>query len=91
MRTPSLSAILSARIRFLAAAPILLFALLLAACPSPESESAEQSADSVTQRERYEGVGRSNLPGAQGVQGALDASDDIRSREAQRDSVLRGQ
>ncbi|MFW6200347.1 MAG: hypothetical protein ACOC8K_07235 [Gemmatimonadota bacterium] len=32
-----------------------------------------------------------SLPGAQGVHGALDASDDIRSREAQRDSVLGGQ
>ena len=63
----------------------------LAGCPSPGTERAEESSDSVTQRERYEAVGRSNLPGAQGVRGALDASDDIRSREAQRDSVLRGQ
>jgi len=63
--------------------------LALAACPSPES-SADATADSVTQRERYEAVGQSNLPGSQGVRGALDASDDIQRREAQRDSVLRG-
>ena len=62
----------------------------LAACPSPES-TADSAADSVTQRERYEAVGRSNLPGSQGVRGALDASDDIQRREAQRDSILRGQ
>lgn len=61
----------------------------IAACPSPES-SADATADSVTQRERYEAVGQSNLPGAQGVRGALDASDDIQRREARRDSILQG-
>lgn len=76
--------------RFLTPAILAGLVLSLTACPSPETESAQESADSVTQRERYEAVGRSNLPGAQGVRGALDASDDIRSREAQRDSVLRG-
>jgi len=66
--------------------------IALAACPSPETGSGNSDAattDSVTQRERYEAVGESNLPGSQGVRGALDASDDIRAREARRDSLLR--
>lgn len=70
---------------------VLLTTGLLAACPSPEGQSDSATADSVTQRERYEAVGESNLPGSQGVGGALDASDDIRAREARRDSILRGQ
>lgn len=68
----------------------LLAAGILAACPSPDASSGA-GADSVTQRQRYEAVGESNLPGSQGVRGALDASDDIRAREARRDSILRGQ
>lgn len=64
---------------------------LVAACPSPDAPSESATADSVTQRERNEAVGESNLPGSRGVRGALDASDDVRAREARRDSILRGQ
>ena len=66
-------------------------AIALAGCPSPEAGSEDtdaSAADSVTQRQRYEAVGESNLPGSQGVRGALDASDDVRAREARRDSLL---
>lgn len=40
-----------------------------------------------TERERDSIIGQSALPGAQGVQGALDASDSARARNAMLDSV----
>jgi hypothetical protein len=56
--------------------------LLAAAC----SGSAEQGAVRG-ERERDSVLGQSRLPGAQGVQGALDASDSAAARSARMDSI----
>jgi len=40
-----------------------------------------------TERERDSIIGQSTLPGARGVQGALNVSDSARAREAARDSA----
>lgn len=58
-------------------------ALLLAvACSGGNGASAGR-----TERERDSIIGQSALPGAQGVQGALNASDSTRARNAMLDSV----
>lgn len=56
--------------------------LLVAACSSGGDERPER-----TERERDSVIGQSTLPGAQGVQGALEASDSARARNAMLDSV----
>jgi hypothetical protein len=57
--------------------------LLLVGCASPPAQSrrpgSERSRDSV--------LGASKLPGAQGVRGALGASDSADARNARLDSV----
>jgi outer membrane biogenesis lipoprotein LolB len=66
--------------------------LALTACSgdAPETEPAEAvTIDSATLRQRQEAVGESRLPGAQGVRGALDASDAAAARAAARDSIAR--
>jgi len=55
---------------------------VLAAC-SPDSSTSR----TTTQRSRDSAIGASKLPGAQGVRGALRASDSAVSRNAQLDSV----
>jgi hypothetical protein len=57
--------------------------LLVAACSSP----ARKPTTSHTQRERDSVLGASKLPGAQGVRGALKASDSAVTRNARLDSV----
>ena len=68
----------------------LMASLALAACSRDRAETepaAAASADTVTQRERHEAIGESRLPGAQGVRGALEASDAAAARAAARDSI----
>lgn len=60
--------------------------LMAAAC----SGSSEQGA-SRGERERDSVIGQSQLPGAQGVQGALDASDSAAARNARIDSIAAAQ
>jgi hypothetical protein len=63
---------------------ILVFVLLAAAC-SPDSKQSRPT----TQRERDSVLGASNLPGAQGVRGALREADSAEARNARLDSVDR--
>jgi hypothetical protein len=56
--------------------------LAIAAC-APKSESPRAK----SQRERDSVLGASRLPGAQGVRGALGASDSAAARNARIDSV----
>jgi len=51
----------------------------LAACADHETDAAARS-DSLTQRQRDSVIGASKLPGAQGVQGALQADSAARAR-----------
>jgi hypothetical protein len=70
---------------------ILMISLVFAAGCSGESEpAAEPAADSITQRQRDSIIGESRLPGAQGVRGALEASDAAKSRAATIDSLSGG-
>lgn len=69
--------------------PILTLALLVGC--SGEQESADSvPADTITQRQRDSAIGASKLPGAQGVRGALEASDAASSRAARIDSLSGG-
>jgi len=61
-------------------------ACLVAGC----SGSAEQG-DVRGERERDSVIGQSRLPGAGGVQGALDASDSADARNARLDSIAASQ
>jgi hypothetical protein len=47
-------------------------------------------ADEITRRQRDSVIGESRLPGAQGVRGALDASDAAAARAAALDSAAAG-
>jgi hypothetical protein len=60
-----------------------------AACTDSEPAPPATATDSATQRERQEAIGESRLPGAQGVRGALDASDQAAARAARLDSASR--
>ncbi len=58
--------------------------LLLAGCSHAEKPKA---ANTLTERQRDSAIGESKLPGAQGVKGALRASDSADARRAREDSI----
>lgn len=67
-------------------APRLLLVCLsiaVAACGAP----ADESADTMSQRERDSTIGASNLPGAPGVSAAIRAVDSADARNARLDSI----
>lgn len=66
-----------------------LAAVALTGCSGGEPEPPPVAADSITQRERHEAVGESRLPGARGVRGALEVSDQAAARAARLDSASR--
>lgn len=64
-------------------APFALLLLLpLAAC-----SGGGESASEVSERERLEAIGNSGLPGAQGVNRALDARDAANARAEAHDTI----
>ena len=66
-----------------------LLALLLALTTGCGGDDPPPPADTLSQRERQEMIGKSSLPGAQGVTGALGASDSAKARAARLDSALK--
>lgn len=72
-----------------AAIPLATVALLGAAtgCSTGETDDDAMPADTLTQQQRDSILGESNLPGAGGVGGALDASGDAADRAARHDSL----
>ena len=70
---------------------LLLTGVVLATAACPGTETADRPDDPAARRARDSAVGASNLPGAQGVRGALDVADTAAAREARRDSIRRGQ
>jgi hypothetical protein len=60
-------------------------ALVLAACES--GSKARPSNDTMTTRERQEAIGRSGIPGAGGINRALDAADSATARNRRLDSI----
>lgn len=59
----------------------------LAACGGGEGQANRP--DTLTRRQRDSAIGASNLPGAQGVRGALQAQDSAAARNARLDSLAR--
>lgn len=70
--------------------PVLALAVV-AGCSGEQSSADDVPADTITQRQRDSAIGASKLPGAQGVRGALEASDAASSRAATIDSLSGGQ
>ena len=58
-----------------------LLVLPLAACSGGEVDS------DVSERDRLEALGNSGVPGAQGVNGALEASDALEARTQAHDTI----
>ncbi len=65
---------------------VLVFGLLIGSASCGGGESAVHR-DSLTQRQRDSVLGASQLPGAQGVRGALHAGDEAAARRAREDSA----
>ncbi len=63
---------------------IAVLVLATVGCPDGEETATQQPVD---QRARDSAIAESNLPGAQGVRGALDAADSAAARQARLDSL----
>lgn len=63
---------------------VLALPVLLTACGG---QNQQGGADSLTQRQRDSIIGASGLPGAQGIQKALQAADSAAARGARLDSM----
>ncbi|HWP37710.1 MAG TPA: hypothetical protein VNL18_09205 [Gemmatimonadales bacterium] len=66
---------------------IVLVVVVLASCGG--GEPPRQSADTLTRRQRDSAIGASGLPGARGVQRALEAADTAAARSTRLDSLSR--
>ena len=66
--------------------PLLLMALLAAGCSNGESKDVVAK-DTLTDRQRQEAIGKSGLPGATGINRALQASDSAAARNQRLDSI----
>lgn len=64
---------------------LLVLSVFLTSCGGRGSEAS--GADTLTQRQRDSVLGASGLPGAQGVQKALQAADSAAARGARLDSI----
>lgn len=67
---------------------VLLPALLLTGCSGAGDQGAAAS-DTLTRTQRDSVIGASSLPGARGVQRALDTRDSAHARDAAMDSLLK--
>lgn len=65
--------------------PLLLFIALAVACT--EKPAADTAQDSLTRRQKDSAIGASEIPGAQGVRGAMEAADSVNGRTAAIDSA----
>ncbi|MGH7448106.1 MAG: hypothetical protein ACREK1_12435 [Longimicrobiales bacterium] len=69
------------------AAAVLAVVLLAACAAGDDGEAAPR--DTLTRAQRDSVIGASSLPGARGVQRALEARDSANARDAAMDSLLR--
>jgi hypothetical protein len=69
--------------------PVLLLLLCASACTATGDEDAASAADTLTRAQRDSMIGASSLPGARGVQRAIDARDTANARNAAMDSLLK--
>ena len=68
---------------------IMAVATVLLAIACSGGGGRQSDADTLTRRQRDSIIGESGLPGAQGVRGALEASDSAAARRAREDSLRR--
>lgn len=68
-------------------ASLVLAVVLWSACAGGSGQANRP--DTLTRRQRDSAIGASNLPGAQGVRGALRAQDSAAARNARLDSLAR--
>ena len=68
---------------------LMLFPLLLAGVLDCGQSDSTARRDDLTKRERDSMLGASQLPGAQGVRGALEASDSAAARREREDAAAR--
>jgi hypothetical protein len=73
------------REKFMRVRVLIAVALVTMACAG--SDTPANNRDTMTQRQRDSVLAQSRLPGAQGVGRALSASDSVRARNAQLDSI----
>jgi len=66
---------------------LVLVGLWLGGCGGGANEQAQ--GDTLTTREKQEAIGRSGLPGATGINRALEISDSATARQAELDSLAR--
>ncbi len=66
---------------------LLVMVVAFAACGGGAGQANRP--DTLTRRQRDSAIGASNLPGAQGVRGALQAQDSAAARNARLDSLAR--
>lgn len=64
--------------------PLLVLIGVLAACAGKPGTAAR---DTLTTRQRQEAVGNSGIPGAKGINRALEASDSATARNQRLDSI----
>lgn len=69
--------------------PVLLLLLCASACTATGDEDAAAAADTLTRAQRDSMIGASSLPGARGVQRAIDVRDTANARNAAMDSLLK--
>lgn len=71
------------------AAPVLatVMALLLSSCGGKSGDAGP--GDTLTTRARQEAMGRSGIPGAIGINRALEVADTATARQAELDSLIR--
>jgi hypothetical protein len=65
---------------------VILTILLLSGC-AKTGQSGRSAADTLSQRQRDSALGASNVPGARGIQKALQAQDSAAARNARLDSI----
>jgi hypothetical protein len=68
------------------AAEVVLFCLLVAGCNSAKPDR-EQQRESLTRQQKDSVIANSKLPGARGVQGALDAAGAAAARQQAADTI----
>ncbi len=66
---------------------VVLGCLIIAGCATESDGETEAVTDSLTQQQRDSAIGASGLPGAGGVNRALDASRAAEERAARMDSI----
>jgi hypothetical protein len=66
-------------------AAVLIITIVAAGCT--RKPAADTARDTLTRRQKDSAIGASSIPGAQGVEGAMEAADTVNSRTSAIDSA----